>query len=65
MSGPSSRYAKNTAKRLAQEDLQRNVEKELQNAGFYNRALVGETEETKARQAALAAILADQEKYRG
>jgi len=63
--GPSSKYAKNTAKRLAQEDLQRNVEKELQNAGFYNRALVGETEETKARQAALAAILANQEKYRG
>lgn len=65
LSGPSSRYAKSTASRLAGEDLQRNLEKALQDAGFYNRAAVGETEETKARQAALADILALQEKYRG
>lgn len=65
VSGPSSRYAKSTAKRLAGEDLQRNVEKALQESGFYNRAAIGETEQTKARQAALADILALQEKYRG
>jgi hypothetical protein len=61
----SSKYAKNTASRLAGEDLQRSVEKALQESGFYNRTAVGETEETKARQAALADILALQEKYRG
>lgn len=63
--GSSSKYAKSTAARLANEDLQRNLEKALQESGFYNRAAVGETEETKARQAALADILALQEKYRG
>lgn len=63
--GSSSKYAKSTAARLANEDLQRNLEKALQDAGFYNRTAVGETEETKARQAALADILALQEKYRG
>lgn len=61
---PSS-YAKNTAKRLANKDLQRKVLSNLKDMGFYNRAMAGESEQTKAREEALKQILARQEKLRG
>jgi hypothetical protein len=61
---PSS-YAKNTAKRLANKDLQRKVLSNLKDMGFYNRAMAGESEQTKAREEALKQILARQEKIRG
>lgn len=63
--GTSSKASKAKAAQLARRDLERKVEKALQDAGFYNRAAIGETEETKARQSALARILELQEKYRG
>lgn len=65
LSGPSSRYAKNIAARDARRNLQKNVNKALSKAGFANRAAIGETEATKARQAALQQILAQREKTRG
>lgn len=65
LSGPSSRYAKNIAARGAREDLQRKVTQALEQAGFANRTAVGETEATKARQAALQEILAARERLRG
>ena len=65
LSGPSSRYAKNIAARGAREDLQRKVTQALEQSGFANRAAIGETEATKARQAALQQILAAREKARG
>jgi hypothetical protein len=61
----SSKYAKNIASQFAREDLQRRVTEALKQSGFSNRAAVQETEQTKARQAALADILTTQEKYRG
>lgn len=65
LSGPSSRYAKNIAAQGARQDLQRKVTQALEQAGFANRAAIGETEATKARQAALQQILAAREKVRG
>lgn len=64
-SGPSSRYAKNIASRIAREDLQRKVTQALDQAGFTNRAAITDNEQTKARQAALQQILAAREKLRG
>ena len=64
-SGPSSRYAKNIAARIAREDLQRKVTKALNQAGFSNRAAIADTEQTRARQEALQQILTAREKLRG
>jgi hypothetical protein len=61
----SGRYAKDIANQLAIEDLQRKINETLSSKGFSNRAAIGETETTKARQAALEQILADREKLRG
>jgi hypothetical protein len=58
-------YAKAIAADIARQDLQKKIAEQLQSSGFYNRALAGESEQTKARQAALASILANQEKLRG
>jgi hypothetical protein len=63
--GPSSAYAKNIASQQARADLQRRVTETLNQAGFANRAAVADTEQTKARQAALQQILAEREKLRG
>lgn len=61
----SSKYAKDIAKRIAREDLQRQVQGALQSSGFENRGIVGDTEQTKARKSALQNILNLQEKSRG
>lgn len=50
-------YATATADKLAAEDLQRRINESLNTAGFSNRAVVGDTEATEARAAALKAIL--------
>lgn len=64
-SSVGSEYARNIADQLAMEDLQRKINETLTGKGFSNRATVGETETTKARQAALEQILAEREKLRG
>lgn len=58
-------YAEAIAASIARKNLQKAVQQELQKKGFYNRAVAGESKETKARQSVLQDILARQEKNRG
>lgn len=59
---PSSAYAKNIAKRNARRDLQAKTQQAIEQSGFLNRATISDTEEARARTAALQKILASRDK---